>query len=227
MTSAIYQIRNSVSGRVYVGSAVNVEQRWACHRHRLRKGNHHSIAMQRSWNKHGAEVFVFEILECVQPADLIAREQYWIDALDATNPKTGFNMAPTAGNSLGRKHPPEIRAKMRAKSFKGKKRPPRTPEHCAAISAAKRGIPVPALRGPRGPNPGVSKAKKGVPNPAIGEWSRRHKGRKIGPMSEAHKQKLRDRVFSEETKALMSLAAKARCERDARERNQQGEWLCR
>lgn len=208
--SAIYQIRNVINGRIYVGSAINLRKRLIAHRSLLDRGKHHSKVLQRSWHKHGANAFSFEVIEYVTPARLIEREQYWIDFVDATNPKTGFNIAPKAGSSLGRKHPPEVCAKMRAKSSKGKKKPPRSLEHSAAISVAKKGIAVLALRGPRGPNPKISAAKKGVPNPAIIASNQRRKGIKIVSMSEERKQKLRERIFSEETRMKMSIAAKAK-----------------
>jgi group I intron endonuclease len=140
--AGVYRIRNVVSGRAYVGSAVNVDRRWAMHRHLLNSGKHHSLLLQRSWQKHGASAFAFEFLEEVASAgDLIAREQHWIDECHSADPKTGFNISPIAGSRLGTKHGPEAIAKMRAKSSKGKKRPPFAPEHRAAISASRMGHP--------------------------------------------------------------------------------------
>lgn len=100
--SGIYVIRNIVSGRVYVGSAVNFFNRWKSHRHTLSNGTHHSRTLCRSWSKHGKEAFVFEIIEIVdKKEELLAREQFWIDALNSANPRTGFNIAPQAGSRLG------------------------------------------------------------------------------------------------------------------------------
>lgn len=137
--SGIYCIRNLVSGRVYVGSAVYIKQRWSGHRALLRKGNHHARILQRSWDKHGAASFSFEILEAVESArDLVAREQYWIDALHAACPMRGFNASPTAGSPLGVKHSAETRAKQSA-ARKGKKFGAQSAEHRANLGAAKRG----------------------------------------------------------------------------------------
>ena len=61
--SGIYQIRNLVNGKVYVGSAVNLQHRRREHRSDLRNGNHHSIKLQRAYNKYGESSFAFEILE--------------------------------------------------------------------------------------------------------------------------------------------------------------------
>jgi group I intron endonuclease len=134
--SGIYCIRNITSGRQYVGSACNVEQRWHSHRSLLNKVKHHSPALQRSWLKHGPEAFVFELLELVaDPGTLLDREQYWINELKSSCPKTGFNVSPTAGSPLGVKH--SLEARMRQSIMrKGRKRAPFTAEHRAAMSRA-------------------------------------------------------------------------------------------
>lgn len=112
-TPSIYQIRHVESGKVYVGSAVNPHQRCYEHRSILSRGLHHSAYLQRAWNKYGESAFVFEIVEPVLLVeDLIAREQYWIDALHASDPAHGYNTAPVAGSNLGMKHTDERRAKM-------------------------------------------------------------------------------------------------------------------
>lgn len=49
--SGIYQIRNLVNGKVYVGSAVNLQHRRREHRSDLRNGNHHSIKEGYNINK--------------------------------------------------------------------------------------------------------------------------------------------------------------------------------
>jgi group I intron endonuclease len=98
----IYQIRNTVNRKVYIGSAVNLRRRWARHRDDLRCGAHHSIRLQRSWNKYGSDAFVFEILELVsEMRHLISVEQAHLDRTNSFNPRLGYNMSPTAGSSLG------------------------------------------------------------------------------------------------------------------------------
>lgn len=136
MGSGIYKITNRISGRVYVGSAVQFKRRWHLHQSQLRRGKHHSRALQSSWKKHGPEAFEFEILEEVPDlALLIHREQFWMDLLDACSPSKGFNASPTAGSPLGCRHTPESKAKMSA-ARKGEKKPPFTDAHRAALSAA-------------------------------------------------------------------------------------------
>ena len=61
--SGIYKIENTVTGECYVGSAVNLAERKSGHFSKLKQGKHHSAYLQRSFNKHGEEAFVFSALE--------------------------------------------------------------------------------------------------------------------------------------------------------------------
>lgn len=132
-SSGIYQIRNLVNGKRYIGSAKCFRIRWNAHRANLRRGAHHSRHLQSSWGKHGEPVFAFEILETCSHDELLVREQAWIDRM-----KPVFNVCPVAGNTMGRKCLPETRDKIRARHV-GKKMPARSDEYRAALSAAHSG----------------------------------------------------------------------------------------
>lgn len=137
--SGIYMIRNTVSGRIYVGSSYRIRQRWGAHRHELRTGKHHSLSLQRSWNKHGERVFTFSILEVVNRAqDLFIREQFWIDLLDASSSTRGFNVHPKAGGPRGHKLSSEIRARQSVMRL-GRKLPPFSEAHREALRQSKLG----------------------------------------------------------------------------------------
>jgi group I intron endonuclease len=75
-----------------VGSALYIEQRWNQHKSDLARSTHTNRYLQRSWNKYGPEAFVWEILERVDPDDLITREQYFMDTLKADIRASGFNL---------------------------------------------------------------------------------------------------------------------------------------
>lgn len=132
-SSGIYQIRNTMTGKCYIGSAQCFRIRWGQHRNKLKKSVHHSPHMQHSWNRHGAENFVFEILEICERSELIAREQAWID-----QKRPAFNVCPVAGSTLGRKFSEETKAKISAKQA-GRKHPPRGDDYRANLSAALKG----------------------------------------------------------------------------------------
>ena len=105
--SGIYQIANIVNGKRYIGSAVNIAQRWRQHRCELRKGRHNPI-LQNAWRKYGPEAFSFSTLEVVEDVkDLIAREQHYIDCL-----RPEYNAVKVAGSNLGLKLSEEARSRI-------------------------------------------------------------------------------------------------------------------
>jgi len=107
--SGIYKIQSqSEPDRIYIGSAINISQRWQTHLHILRKNKHHSIKLQRHYNKYKEFDLVFIIIEPCLPDFLFIREQYYIDQL---NPY--FNICKKAGSQLGMKRNEETRKKMR------------------------------------------------------------------------------------------------------------------
>ena len=118
--SGVYKIVNKVNGKIYVGGAVCFKKRWGEHKSDLKYNKHHSIHLQNSWNKHGKETFVFEIIEVVENKErIIDREQFWLDTTQCCKREIGYNLSPTAGNSLGYKHSEETKKKL-LKTRKGK-----------------------------------------------------------------------------------------------------------
>lgn len=132
-SSGVYQILNLVNGKRYIGSAKCFRIRWNGHRAKLERGAHHSKHLQASWRKHGAESFEFQILEGCDPEDLLKREQAWMDKLAPE-----YNICPTAGNTLGRRHSRETRLKI-SRRHTGRKMPPRSEEHRRKLSEAHAG----------------------------------------------------------------------------------------
>lgn len=89
--SGIYQIKNLISGAIYVGSASRFKKRWNDHRRSLTKGVHHTKYLQNSYSKHNVEVgndnmFVFSVLEVMEKSskeERLIREEWWIQKLIA------------------------------------------------------------------------------------------------------------------------------------------------
>jgi len=97
----IYIIKNTINHGVYVGSTNNIVNRWRQHRYYLSNKKHHSVYLQRSWDKHGECAFVFDVVEIVEPhEDLIAREQWWIDHYLQSG-RAVYNMCKIAGCMTG------------------------------------------------------------------------------------------------------------------------------
>jgi len=118
---AIYEIRNNNNGKIYVGSAQNVEKRWRNHKWALNRGTHNNPYLQNAWNKHGEENFTFLVLEEVEKDRLLLPcEQRWLDETKCYDREVGYNALPTAGSPLGRKHSAETKRKI-SNALKGKK----------------------------------------------------------------------------------------------------------
>lgn len=144
--TGIYTI-TSPSGEMYVGSAVNFTQRWAVHKYELRKCIHHSVVLQRAWNKYGEASIVFAKIFFCAKEDLIKHEQAFIDQM---NPK--YNACKTAGSRIGICHSEITRAKISA-AVKGRivseetrrrlsaalKGKAKSPEHRKALSISRTG----------------------------------------------------------------------------------------
>ena len=96
MPSGVYSIENTVTGSVYVGSAVDVSARWRAHRSSLSTHGKSPPKLQRAWDKHGPAAFKFSVLEVCEKAVLLATEQRWIDTLAPR-----YNTRKTATSNLG------------------------------------------------------------------------------------------------------------------------------
>lgn len=133
--SGIYKITNSVNGKMYVGSAVHIWNRWTLHQRQLKKNIHHSIKLQRAWNLYGGENFSLSVIEFVLDREmLLDREQYWLDTLEAVD--KGYNTNRNARNSLGTRLTEEHKARISA-FFKGRKL---SREHIEKRTASQTGI---------------------------------------------------------------------------------------
>jgi group I intron endonuclease len=131
----VYCIRNTSNGRLYVGSSSDVGRRLYVHRRLLNAGDHHSVALQRAWDKYGAAAFEFSILcEVAAGTDLLKVEQEHIDKHGAAG-AGGYNMCPAAGSREGSKQP-EGFAGLMAAIHRGK---PKSAETRARMSAAAKG----------------------------------------------------------------------------------------
>lgn len=108
--AGIYQILNKINGKSYIGSSVNIYQRWAQHKSKLRKQKHVNKILQRAWNKYFEISFHFLILEeiLVPIKEILeSREQHY---LDQTNPE--YNILKVAYSPIGQVFSKESKEKM-------------------------------------------------------------------------------------------------------------------
>lgn len=119
----IYQIKNIINNKIYIGSSANIEKRWEAHINLLNRGVHHSIHLQNAWNKYGSENFKFIIVEQVINDELLLiRENYYLEILLKSNEyingissyfiENGYNICPLAIKGFTGKHTKKTLIKM-------------------------------------------------------------------------------------------------------------------
>ncbi len=89
MESGIYVIINVINDKKYIGQSNNIPRRWSEHRSELNKNKHHNTYLQASWNKYGAESFVFRVLQYSTPDKLDQLEIAYIKHFDSY--RNGYN----------------------------------------------------------------------------------------------------------------------------------------
>ena len=115
MKNCIYKIVNKENNKFYLGSSNNYKKRWQSHKLNLRKNKHHSIHLQRAWNKYGESSFSFEIIEFILPENQISREQFYLDSLKPYNTDIGYNICTIAGAFSRNPMSEETREKQRSR----------------------------------------------------------------------------------------------------------------
>jgi len=92
--SGIYYIRCVVTDIQYIGQSKRMSSRATAHHKELRENRHSNPKLQNAWNKYGADMFEFGIIETCDVSQLNEREQYYFDTL---NKDTLFNIHLTVG----------------------------------------------------------------------------------------------------------------------------------
>jgi group I intron endonuclease len=128
-------IINLQNNKIYIGSAVKFVKRRCQHLSYLRNNIHHSLRLQRSFNKYGEENFVFKVINYYKEIsydDLLLKEEYYIHWL-----KPEFNTAwYVTKPALGSKRTQEAIDKQKL-AMVGRVR---SQAHKDNISKAKKGI---------------------------------------------------------------------------------------
>jgi len=95
----IFQLRNEVSGKIFVGSSMDLPAIVNRMRFQLFAGAHPNKELEADWRELGADKFAFEILEEIVPrddinydykADLDTLEDLWLEKLEPYGEK-GYN----------------------------------------------------------------------------------------------------------------------------------------
>jgi type II secretory pathway component PulK len=65
----VFQVRNTRSGKVFLGSAVDLPSMLNRQRAQLQMGAHPNRSLQADWRALGADAFAFEVLDTLTPSD--------------------------------------------------------------------------------------------------------------------------------------------------------------
>lgn len=93
----IFQIRNLTNDKVFIGKSENLEGILNRHEFALKANGHQNKQLQADYNESGADKFVFEILEELEPREgldnkkeLEFLEDLWLEKLEPYGEK-GYN----------------------------------------------------------------------------------------------------------------------------------------
>lgn len=101
----IYLIKNKINGKFYLGSTKNLHKRKLKHFRDLKNQKHHSIYLQRSYNKYGIDNFDFIIIET--SFNYLQREQELLNQIDFSD-SYNISICATGGNFI-HNHPEKDR----------------------------------------------------------------------------------------------------------------------
>lgn len=89
----VYEIKNTINHKRYIGSSKKLKERKIRHFSDLRNNRHPNKYLQSDWNVYGELNFVFHILEPIEDKDmLLIREGYWLNKFKSDNRDYGYNI---------------------------------------------------------------------------------------------------------------------------------------
>lgn len=92
--SGIYQIRNLVNNKIYIGqTTMRFVKRYWHHQWKLTENTHDNKHLQTAWQKYGPDNFVFEVLHVLKDGeDINQLEINYIKAANSDNGEYGYNI---------------------------------------------------------------------------------------------------------------------------------------
>lgn len=139
INSGVYQIYNPYNQKRYIGSSINIEERFKQHKRSLRGNRHCNKHLQNAWNKY-KDILIFEPLEYCEPEYLLELEQYYIDYYNSADRRFGYNIDRIADHTKPGFHlSEETKEKIRQKAI-GRKL---SPEQIEKMKIAQTGMSKP------------------------------------------------------------------------------------
>ncbi len=111
----VYYIKNTETGDQYIGSTFEYMTRLSSHLKALFRNEHHSIYLQRAWNKYGYKTFSYGIYEYLPNAsndELRDLEQRYFDVLNPC-----YNISPSATRNIMSKESAMLASERESKYY--------------------------------------------------------------------------------------------------------------
>ena len=108
----IYQIKNSKTGKCYIGQTTDFKRRKREHLNELRKHKHSNLYLQNAFDKYGEDSFEFTILEECEKEQANDREIFWLNNFGGFESSNNYNLC-QAGGAKGISE--ETREKLRSR----------------------------------------------------------------------------------------------------------------
>lgn len=201
----VYVFINKSNGKRYIGSALNLYNRFRQYKTKLRKNQRTSKHLQNAWNKYGEENFIIEILQTfpvgtpeqeVRDAEAKEFEKYSWDEL--------YNIATKTETNAGWNQTEAAKDKMRTAAA-GRTYGPLTEEHKQAIrDAFKRNGHPKGMKGKKHSEETKAKMREknsGEGNPRYGKTLSEETKQKISKARKGQPATFKGKTHSEETKA--------------------------
>ena len=98
--SGIYEIKNKINGKRYIGSSYNIRSRLKSHFRNLSNNDHHNYRLQNDYNKYGKHVFTSHVICNCDTELLLFIEQLYLSSM---YPEYNISLS-SSSPMLGRKH---------------------------------------------------------------------------------------------------------------------------
>lgn len=115
MARGLYKITNTRNGKFYIGSSIDTRKRFKQHKRSLKGKTHHNKHLQYSWNKYGADAFVFHVIEIIPKWEsLETAEDIWLTR--HVGKEHCYNVGTSAKAPMrGATHSDKVKAKISTK----------------------------------------------------------------------------------------------------------------
>lgn len=109
-----YKIQNTINGKCYFGSSIDIHKRFIQHKSCLRRNIHHCTHLQNAWNKYGESAFIFEVIEICDECEILYKENLLLETKNIYNSlKEAYSVKGNNHPMYGKKHTFKSKAKIR------------------------------------------------------------------------------------------------------------------